>query len=85
MQEYHSKRNFTTKKETAKRSQVSIRLVGVNPGVDLSLCQTDDILSGVGGQFATVYIQEVQTFGGLEQNFLITSGIAKSTYEIFLD
>ena len=59
--------------------------MGFQPGVDLGLSQTDDILSGVGRQLATVHIQEVQTLGSLVQNFLVTSGIAKDTLSVLLD
>ena len=52
------------------------QLVGLQPGVDLGLSQTDDVLGGVGRFLATANVQEVQATGGLVQVLLIAGRIA---------
>ena len=49
----------------------------LHPVVDLGLSQANDVLCGVGRSLTTVYVQEVQTAGSLEQDFLITGRIAE--------
>ena len=60
-------------------------LVILHPVVDLSLSQTQDILSGIGRSLAAHNVQEVQATGGLVQVFLVTSGITKETTDVLLD
>ena len=60
-------------------------LVVLHPIVDLGLSQTQDILSGVGRSLAAVYVQEIQTTGGLKQDLLVTGRIAEIADSILLD
>ena len=57
----------------------------IDPLLNLGLGQTLDVLSGVGGGLATADINEVQTCGGLEQDLLVTGGIAKVAMDNLLD
>ena len=59
--------------------------MGLQPGVDLGLSQTDDILGGVGRSLATANVQEVQAAFGLVQVLLVASGIAVGAKAVGLD
>ena len=61
-----------------------IRLVSFQPLFYLSLCQTQDVLSGVGRSFTAAHMQEVQTGFGLIQVFLIACGVTQLTASILL-
>ena len=50
--------------------------MGLQPIVQLGLCQTQDILVGVGRGLAAVDVQEVQATGSLVQILGIAGGIA---------
>ena len=60
-------------------------LVVLHPILDLGLSQTQDILAGVGGGLTAMYVQEVQTGGGLEQDLLIAGRIAEVAIGTLLD
>ena len=64
--------------ETENRSPKDL-LMGVQPVIYFSLCQTDNIFLRVGGAFATVDIQEIQPTGSLIQCFLITGRVTVVT------
>ena len=49
----------------------------LDPLVDLSLSQTQDVLSGVGRSLAAADMQEIQAAGSLVQILLIACGIAQ--------
>ena len=63
----------------------NMELVVLHPILNLGLSQAQDILSGVGRSLATVYVQEVQTSGGLEQNLFVTGGIAEIANSVLLN
>ena len=63
----------------------NLELVVLHPILNLGLSQAQDILSGVGRSLATVYVQEVQTSGGLEQNLFVTGGIAEIANSVLLN
>ena len=63
----------------------NMELVVLHPILNLGLSQAQDILSGVGRSLATVYVQEVQTSGGLEQNLFVSGGIAELAYSVLLN
>ena len=60
-------------------------LVVLDPLVDLGLCQTQDILSGVGRSLAATDMQEIQASGSLVQILLVASGIAQLAERVCLD
>ena len=62
-----------------------MKLVGIQPLVDLGLGQAKDILCGVGRILAATHVQEVQAAGSLEKALLIASGIAVCTAVITLN
>ena len=62
-----------------------MNLVVLHPIVDLGLCDTQDVLIGVGGGLTAMYIQEVQTSGGLEQDLLIAGRVTEITDSVLLD
>ena len=59
--------------------------MGLQPGVDLGLCQAQDILSGVGRGLAAANMQEIQTCGSLVQILFITGRIADGAERVSLD
>ena len=67
------------------QSPKSMFLVGLQPVVDLGLSQTQNVLTGVGGQLAAVNVQEVQAAGSLEQDLLVAGRIAKGAVDVLLD
>ena len=55
------------------------------PILDLGLCQTENILSGVGRSLTAADIQEIQATGSLVQGLFIAGRIAKLTAGILLN
>ena len=64
---------------------IFMKLVVLNPIVNLSLSQAQDVLGGVGGGLTAMYVQEVQTSGGLEQGLFVASRIAELANSVLLD
>ena len=64
---------------------IFMKLVVLNPIVNLSLSKAQDVLGGVGGGLTAMHVQEVQTSGGLEQDLLIAGRIAKVTDGVLLN
>ena len=64
---------------------VCMQLVVLFPLLDLGLGQSLDILGGVDGSLAANAVDEVQALGSLEQGFLVTGRIAKSTNSVLLN
>ena len=62
-----------------------IKLVVLLPLLDLGLCQTQDVLGGVGRSFAATDVQEVQTLGSLVQVLLVAVGVAQVAEGVGLD
>ena len=60
-------------------------LVVLDPLVDLGLCQTLNILGGVGRSLAAAGVNKVQAAFGLEQDLLIAGGIAVGAVGALLD
>ena len=63
----------------------NFELVVLHPFLNLGLSQAQDVLSGVGRSLTTVYVQEIQTCGGLEQDLFVTGGIAEIANSVLLD
>ena len=64
---------------------IFMKLVVLNPIVNLSLSKAQDVLGGVGGGLTAMYVQEIQACGGLEQDLLVAGRIAKVTDSVLLD
>ena len=67
------------------KSIVMELLMRFHPSLQLGLCQTDDVLRGIGGCLTAANVQEVHPVGSLIQILLITSRIAQLTKGIGLD
>ena len=55
------------------------------PIIYFGLCQTQNVLLGIGGVFAAEYMQEIKTCLCLVKGLFITGGIAVETANILLD